>query len=181
MIRNLYKEVWKPLLFDDFVSETEIYKISNYGRLTRIRNNKELLFQPYVMHGYFYFKVKKKDKGKFKTYYVHKLVALHFLDQNHGEFVIHLDYDKKNNHINNLQWVTRKGKEVHQFSNPNYVVPKGFNASKLTENRVRLLKKILNDPNRKVRLKILAKQFGVSTMQLHRIKSGENWGHLPSL
>jgi len=27
-------------------------------------------------------------------------------------------------------------------------------------------------------LKMIAKQFGISTMQLHRIKTGENWGHV---
>jgi hypothetical protein len=27
-------------------------------------------------------------------------------------------------------------------------------------------------------LKILAKQYGVSTMTLQRIRTGENWGHI---
>ena len=44
---------------------------------------------------------------------------------------------------------------------------------KLTVNTVRRLKKKLLDPNRKTRYKILAKQFGVSEMQLHRIKTGD--------
>jgi predicted DNA binding protein len=50
--------------------------------------------------------------------------------------------------------------------------------NKLTSTQVMLLKKILSDPNRKTRLKILAKQFGVTTMTLQRIKTGENWGHI---
>jgi hypothetical protein len=41
-----------------------------------------------------------------------------------------------------------------------------------------VLKKKLLDPNRKTRIRILAKQFGVSEMQLYRIKSGENWGDI---
>jgi DNA-binding Xre family transcriptional regulator len=40
------------------------------------------------------------------------------------------------------------------------------------------LKKLISDPNRKTRLKMLAKQFGISEMQVSRIKSGENWGHI---
>jgi len=39
-------------------------------------------------------------------------------------------------------------------------------------------KRKLLDPKRKTRMKIMAKQFGVSEMQLYRIKSGENWGHI---
>lgn len=48
----------------------------------------------------------------------------------------------------------------------------------LTQTQVMLLKKKLLDPNRKTRLKILAKRYGVSEMTLHRIKTGENWGHI---
>jgi uncharacterized protein YjcR len=32
--------------------------------------------------------------------------------------------------------------------------------------------------NGKTRLKMIAKQFGVSDMQIHRIKTGENWSHV---
>jgi len=183
MIRNYFKEEWLPLIFDksDGINPEEKFKISNYGRILRIRDDKETLFDPYTMHGYFYFKVKKVEKGKFKTYYVHKLVAQHFLEQDKGTSVIHKDYNKKNNKIENLQWVTKKGQLVHQHKNPNYKTPKGFTKAKLTENDVRRLKKMLNNPNRRTRLKIIARQFGVSEMQLQRIKTGENWGHIPSL
>ncbi len=49
---------------------------------------------------------------------------------------------------------------------------------KLTATQVIRLKKKILDPNRKTRLKLIAKQFGISEMQLYRIKSGENWGHI---
>lgn len=42
---------------------------------------------------------------------------------------------------------------------------------------IRLKKRIL-DPNRKTRLRLIAKEFGISEMQLNRIKRGENWGHI---
>ena len=44
--------------------------------------------------------------------------------------------------------------------------------------KLKCSRKKLLDPNRRTRLKVLAKQFGVSEMQLHRIKTGENWGDL---
>jgi len=181
MIRNFWNEQWKTVVFDDVIHPDETYKLSSHGRVIRIRKGKEAIFQPYNMHGYLYFRVKKVEKGKFKTYYLHKILAQHFLEQNDGEFVIHLDYDKLNNHLDNLKWVTKREKEIHQFSNPNYKRPDNFTTAKLSENDVRRLKKILNNPNRKTRLKMIAKQFGVTTMQLHRIKTGENWAHIPSL
>ena len=181
MIRNFWKEQWKTVDFDDVIHPDEKYKLSSYGRLIRIRKGKEAIFKPYNMHGYPYFRVKKVEKGKFKTYYLHKILAQHFLEQNDREFVIHLDYDKLNNHIDNLKWVTKREKEIHQFSNPNYKRPEKFTSAKLSENDVRRLKKMLNNPNRNTRLRIIAKQFGVSTMQLQRIKTGENWSHIKSL
>jgi hypothetical protein len=41
-----------------------------------------------------------------------------------------------------------------------------------------VIKTILSRPNQKTRLKMIAKQFGVSEMQIRRIASGENWGHV---
>ena len=56
-------------------------------------------------------------------------------------------------------------------------IKKILNILRDLEMRFQLKKKLL-DPNRRTRLKVLAKQFGVSEMQLHRIKTGENWGDL---
>ena len=39
-----------------------------------------------------------------------------------------------------------------------------------------MIKKKIFDPNRRTRMRLIAKQFGISEMQLYRIKSGENWG-----
>jgi len=104
-------------------------------------------------------------------------VAQHFLEQGDGVYVIHLNYDKKNNKVENLKWATKKEKENHQFTNPEYLNrPKKRTYSKLTEAKVRLIKRKIHDPNRRTRMKMIAKQFGISEMQLYRIKSGENWG-----
>ena len=183
-IQDLRKEIWKPVQFDSTVNPKENYQVSNYGRLVRFKDGKPRLFEPYIMNGYPYFRVKKVQYKKFKTYYLHKVVAQHFLEQGDGVYVIHLDYDKLNNHVKNLKWATKREKELHQWKNPVFIEAKKKQKrpyAKLTENKVRLIKKMINDPNRRTRLKIIAKQFGVSEMQLYRIKSGENWADVPSL
>ncbi len=118
---------------------------------------------------------------KSKTFYIHKIVAEHFIPNYDPlkTFVIHLDYNKKNNFVANLQWATRREKELHQIKGPNFYIPRGMvTNSKLTESQVKLIKRKLFDPNRKTKLKILARQFGISLMQLHRIKTGQNWGNV---
>lgn len=177
MIRNYYNEEWKTIQFDEKIADNEKFKISNYGRIINCKGEEEFLVKESFINGYQNLPLRQKRNGKSTSRYVHKLVAEHFLEQNDGQFVIHLDYDKKNNRVENLKWATKREKEQHQFSNPKFKNRKRrVTNSKLTETKVMLLKRKLNDPNRRTRLKIIAKQFGVSTMQLHRIKTGENWG-----
>ncbi|QXP73762.1 HNH endonuclease [Tenacibaculum sp. HL-MS23] len=180
MIRSYRNERWKEIVFDDKISEKEKFKISNYGRIINCKKEEEFLVNEYFINGYQNLPLKQRVNGKNTSRYVHKLVAECFLPRKEDElYVIHLNYDKKDNRIENLKWATKREKEVHQYTNPEYVnkVHKPRTA-KLTETRVKLLKRKLNDPNRKTRLKMIAKQFGVSEMQLHRIKTGENWGYV---
>lgn len=169
-------EEWKEIKFDEGISEKEKFKISNYGRILNCKGEKEFEVTKSFINGYQNLPLKQRKNGKSTSRYVHKLVALHFLEQNDGIHVIHLNYDKTDNRVINLKWATKKEKEIHQFTNPEYLNrPVKRTYSKLTEEKVRLIKRKINDPNRKTRLKMIAKRFGISEMQLHRIKTGENW------
>jgi hypothetical protein len=180
MIRNYWNEKWKEIEFDENISENEKFKISNYGRIINSKEQTEFLVKKYYINGYQNLPVRQKQNGKLTSRYVHKLVAQHFLEKNNGICVIHLNYDKTNNQTENLKWATKREKEIHQFSNPdhkNRIRRNPINA-KLTETRVKLIKRKINDPNRRTRMKMIAKQFGISEMQLYRIKTGENWGYV---
>ncbi len=177
MIKNYRGEIWKDIVFDDKISEREKFKISTYGRIINCKGDTEFLVKESFINGYQNLPLKQKRNGKSTSRYVHKLVAEHFLERNDGVYVIHLNYDKTDNKVNNLQWATKREKEVHQFSNPEYRnKPRKRTYSKLTETKVKLIKRKINDPNRRTRMKMIARQFGISEMQLYRIKSGENWG-----
>ena len=165
------------IIFDARISEKEKFKISNYGRILNCKGAQENLVTISFINGYQNLPLKQQVNGKSTSRYVHKLVAEHFLERKENdEYVIHLNYDKKDNHVNNLQWATKAEKERHQFSNPEYLAtPRKRTYSKLSEAKVRLIKRKIFDPNRRTRLKMIARQFGISEMQLYRIKSGENW------
>jgi predicted DNA binding protein len=99
---------------------------------------------------------------------------------------LHLDHNLGNDYISNLKWATIAEQRAHTKASPRVIEAKKkliehrikSDGIKLTETQVIWLKKKLLDPDRKTRLKILAKKFGVTTMTLHRIKTGENWGHI---
>jgi hypothetical protein len=173
---NHRKEEWRKIVFEDKISEKEHFKISNYGRILNCKGDKEFEMKKSYINGYQTLRVNLRQKGRSTSRYVHKLVAQQFLEQNDGIYVIHLNYDKTDNRVDNLKWATKEEKENHQFSNPEYKnKPRKRTYSKLTETQVKRIKRKINDPNRRTRMKIIAKQFGVSEMQLYRIKSGENW------
>jgi len=177
MIRKLRNELWKKVTFDEKIINDKKYKISNQGRLIRYTDEEETLLKPSYINGYQNLYLKQILNGKSTSRYVHKLVAEHFLEKKEDDqYVIHLNYNKADNRIDNLKWATKREKEVHQFSNPKHKDSFRRTYSKLTVGRVKLIKRKIFDPNRKTRMKMIAKQFGISEMQLYRIKSGENWG-----
>ncbi|OFX27343.1 MAG: hypothetical protein A2041_08975 [Bacteroidetes bacterium GWA2_31_9b] len=174
---HLTHEIWKPLVINE-MAESENYSISNYGRIKSYKVDKEngLILKGSVLKGYKILNIKLKN-DKRTTKYIHKLVAEHFLlkDNTIQDYVIHLDFDKSNNHVENLKWVTQSTMFAHQKINPHY--KRGtINYSKLSETDVIRLKIKLK--RGKFKLYKLAKEFGITHTQLNRIRKGENWGHV---
>ena len=168
------------------------YAVSNLGRIKSFSESIESgnFLKGGITEGFLFLRYKRQKNNVIKNYHhaVHKMVAELFIpkDNDKQTYVLHLDYDKLNNHISNLKWATLDEMKSHGKKSP-YVKEafkklQEFNiqrdGQKLTSTQVMRLKKMLLNPNRKTRHKILAKQFGVSEMQVHRIKSGENWGHI---
>ncbi|MCI2228081.1 HNH endonuclease [Polaribacter sp. MSW13] len=180
MIRTLWNEEWKSIQFDEKISDEKKFKISNYGRILCCKNGEEILRKKSFINGYETISVKQAVNNKSTSRYVHKLVAQHFLKKENEEqiFVLHINYDKTDNTVGNLKWATKREKELHQFKNPVFIESKKNKKTnyKLTEGKVKIIKRQLK--NKRTRITMIAKRFGVSDMQIHRIKSGENWGHV---
>lgn len=182
-------EQWKEFV-PDFETKMR-YKISNLGRIKSYDQSleNERLLKGAKRDGYPYLVLNSKINGeKFsKGFSIHYLIGLLFIprdseDQTH---VLHLDYERANNVITNLKWATYDEMIAHGKKSPHVASGRkrafekfGPKNTKLSEIDVIRLKRKLLDPNRKTRLRLLAKQFGISQMQLHRIKTGENWGHI---
>jgi hypothetical protein len=176
MLKNYKFEQWKNIVIEN-VNEIENYQISNYGRIKSFKCHPQgkIIKNPKVK-GYEVLGVKLRN-NKSTTKYIHKLVAEHFIpkDNEMQKCVIHNDFDKCNNHISNLRWVTRQTMFAHQKINPNYKRGILSNA-KLSETEViRLKLQLMRGKNK---LYMIAKEFGITHTQLNRIKRGENWAHV---
>lgn len=98
-------EIWKTV-FNDL-----LYDVSNFGNIKR--HGKENNLKPYLPNGG-YSQVVLSKNGKIKTHYIHRLVALTFIHnpENKPE-VNHIDGNKANNHVSNLEWATHKENSEH--------------------------------------------------------------------
>jgi len=108
------EEIWKPIK-----SFEGIYEVSNFGNVKSVSrakkfNNaymevtfqtKERLLSPCVRGGYL--RVRLQSSECKKMFSVHRLVAEAFIENTEGKKTInHIDANKTNNHVSNLEWNT---------------------------------------------------------------------------
>ena len=86
------------------------YLISSFGEVKSIKNSKDkILKKSKNTKGYFIVSLCKN--GKTKSFQIHQLVAIHFL--NHipnglSSVINHIDFNKNNNNVSNLEIVTNR-------------------------------------------------------------------------
>lgn len=162
-------EKWKNIEF------IEGYQVSSYGNIRR--TSAEIIFHnghkichrympnlnlksPIDRYGYNSIIIRKK------RYLIHRLVAKAFIDNSNNLLEInHIDGNKLNNHIENLEWCTHKENMLHAFNT-------GLNTFKISSVSYRPVKKITeakckeirekyNNKEKKYTYDLLAKEYGM--------------------
>ena len=174
-------ERWKKVT-TKFPTKTCDYYISDHGRaksVDKVTKKENFLKGSTLPSGHHTLNLRLKG-NKNQHIYIHKFVAEQFIEKDSEDqcFAVHIDGDKANNHWENIAWKNQKELTEFQFKNGSFIKRSlnPLNHVKMTEEKVRLLKKRIKEGRTKK--KILAKSFGITTMQLNRIERGENWGHV---
>ncbi len=106
---NMTTAIWKTIMIDD---KELNYEVSNIGNIRNKLTGKLLkLSKSDYTYVNLYF-----DTNKSKKYVVHRLVANAFLENPlNVNFVQHKNYDKFDNRVENLEWVTRTENSIHAY------------------------------------------------------------------
>ena len=104
------KEIWK-----DIPNYEGLYQASNLGRIRNARTN---LIRKNVKSFGLYYTIILNVNGKQHLHLVHRLIAQTFIpNPDNKKEINHIDGNKHNNKIDNLEWVTRKENAIHSIKN----------------------------------------------------------------
>ena len=159
-------EQWK------LVQGFENYLVSTLGSVKTIKGKfKKIVYDNKNSYGYV--ELWKNNKGK--KFRIHRLVAETFIpNYTNKEQVNHIDGDKTNNCVTNLEWVTPKENIRHAINNNLSSIKYGSSnlSSKLKEEDVKFIRE-----NAKVNISVkeLAKLYNVSTTNIYNILNNKKW------
>lgn len=181
-------EIWK-----DVKNYEGLYQVSNLGniksldRIVETKNRKNYLrkgkVQKKSVNSFGYETVGFTVDSKTKIYRVHRLVALSFIENTENKPQInHIDGNKTNNNVNNLEWCTSSENQIHSvstgLSNPSYPLLKG------SKNGRSLLKEeqVVEIRNKyipyKYSAKKLALEYNVSESCITHILNNTSWKNI---
>jgi len=171
-------EVWKDIIgFENFYSVSSIGRVKSLSReVFHIKGNlnlkEKILKQGLSSNGYL--SVSFTMCSKQKTFNIHRLVAKIFIkNELNKKDVNHIDGNKFNNNVSNLEWSTRSENLIHAYliglkergeKHPN---------AKLTEKQVLQIRSIKGISHEKI-----AVNYNVSRKCISKILNRETWKHI---
>lgn len=107
---DLPGEIWR-----DVVGYEGLYQVSNLGRVRSFHKNKVKILK-FAISPFGYLRVILSKDFQKKNRNIHILVAQAFIPNPEGKTQVnHIDGNKENNHVSNLEWVTPSENINHAF------------------------------------------------------------------
>lgn len=137
------------------------YIISDKGEVKNLKTN-------HLLKGELNSKGYKRVSIKGNRYFVHRLVALLFIDNpNNLPQVNHINGNKLDNFVENLEWCTNQYNNTHSYKNG-----RTSGRTKLSKKNVMFIKSSID--NKTLTCKKLAEMFNVKLSTIYAIKQGLN-------
>lgn len=164
------EEVWK------LYEEVPRFEVSTFGNVRYVKDGAIKYKKPDKI-GYVY--IQYKVDGRIFNLKVHRMVAKTFLDNKLDlREVNHIDGNKQNNRVDNLEWCTRQQNIRHGHDNGFYDRKGAKNGrSVLTESQVHDIC-AWYEASTKNTPKLAVEVFNISIQQASKIRCGIAWKHI---
>jgi len=163
------EEIWKDYIYN--------YQVSNYGRIKNKETNK-VLKQVITKKGYCQTTVSLGQRNNYKIVRIHRAVAELFIpNPNNLPQVNHIDGDKMNNNVSNLEWCDYSYNNQHAYDNGLRRPTRGelHGMHKLTQEQVNQIRKEYKPHSHDANMYILANKYGVSVGAISNIVTNISW------
>lgn len=173
-------ELWKDAVdYEGFYQISDRGKVKSIARVVMRKDGKpytvkERIITPYVDR-YGYLRIELNKRGVAKKHYVHRLVGQAFIpNPDNKPQINHIDTNKKNNTVNNLDWVTLQENRDHAVANGLQPDQRGKNNPniKLTKKDVLLTRKLKKAGKTHTEI---SKIVGTSVSNVNNIVGGYTW------
>ena len=156
-------EEWRGLIYggEDY---SEWIEGSNLGRVKnpKIGTIRRLNI---LKTGYYFVSFSMGSRSKKKTFRVHKGLAETFIPNPESKpLVNHIDGDKLNNNLDNLEWVTYQENSIHAYETGLMNIRAGFDhtSSILTPDEVKYIRENYLPRDREFGARAIARRFNIS-------------------
>lgn len=162
-------EIWKPYIYNYAVSNLGRIKNQVTGHILKPHANKK---------GYYVYVVSCGSRDKKIAIRIHVAVAKLFIENpDNLPEVNHIDGDKSNNAVSNLEWCSSKENTRHAIKKGLRVAAKGESCftAKLTSDDVEYIRKVYIPRDQDYGLRALGRKFGVYHTTIEDIVKEECW------
>lgn len=153
----------------------EVDSIGNVYSCVKSKGRRKDKLKPCERNGYLYVNLYKDRKAT--KHYIHRIVAEAFISNPNGfKEVNHINCDKHDNSVNNLEWCDRKYNLKHSYEHGLKRRGEGHGMHKLSENDVVYIK----SKRGIIPQKTLAEKYGVKQCTISAIQCGRTWKEVMS-
>jgi hypothetical protein len=157
-------EIWKSI--DGFEG---LYEASSYGRVRNVKSS--FVLNP-CDNGKGYLSVTLHKDNKNNTSKLHRVIAKAFIPNPANlRDVNHIDGDKTNNHISNLEWLSPQDNHKHAKKSGLKATGERCAISKLNVDLVKEIRSLKNTMSQRE----LAKKFSVSRGTIQAVLNNKTW------
>lgn len=161
------EEIWKKCYLDSR------YEVSNLGGWRRLMKNGKYIYpKGHLNAGYRQVSIGSRKR----SYGFHRIIATAFIpNPNNYPQINHIDSNRANNSLDNLEWVTIQQNQAHKVSKGRQVKGETANFTKLTEKEVLEIRELVTKGYTDTEISTI---YDTTNRNIWCIRKGISWKHV---